>query len=607
MSSSKRKTLYIYLNLAAPLLAQMYASDCDALAASFPKAGIPGGTNCCSGTQNIVCNENNRVSIVRFDAQWNANYTVNGPLPYMLSSLTQISTLHIINAKVTGSIPEWLCGFQNMNDLDLLGNRLEGEIPGCLFTPAMGALNLAYNNLNGSIPAELGNAKLFTLYLAANQLTGSIPSSFTSLSTLRDANFNGNSFSGIMPSGVESMTNLVGCYFDTDTGLCKTYVPRNDVCGYTSLPNCTDCDFLNSKFPNDGIAGGIACCSENANIQCDGNVLNLGSRNIVNGELPTLTELTEIGILTLRDAGFSGLFPLWICSLTKLKLLDMFGNALKGEIPGCLFTLKSLTHINLSGSKFNGSIPQNIGDAVQLKKLYLDSNELSGPIPEAITNLVELVDLNLSRNRFKGPVPLGIPKMSKLLGCGLTENSGLCKTYVPPTDICGYSIIPNCTDCDLLSISFPAAGIAGGNSCCSGNPSIICNGESRITVFDYRSAVINGPLPSYINQLDQLNSLSFGWAQVRGALPAWICDLKKLSNLYLYRNFIDGELPACLFDIPSLAHLNIFDNQLSGPIPPNIGNAQKLVTLYLSGNHLNGSLPESLASLPNLEVLCVMY
>ncbi|CAI8619535.1 unnamed protein product [Vicia faba] len=106
------------------------------------------------------------------------------------------------------------------------------------------------------------------------------------------------------------------------------------------------------------------------------------------GNVPphTISNLSELQILSLRSNFITGFFPSDFSNLKNLSFLYMQFNNLSGSLPD-FSAWKNLTVVNLSSNRFNGSIPVSLSNLTQLSGLNLASNDLSGDIP----------DLNLSR------------------------------------------------------------------------------------------------------------------------------------------------------------------------------------------------------------------
>lgn len=137
-------------------------------------------------------------------------------------------------------------------------------------------------------------------------------------------------------------------------------------------------------------------------------------------------------------------------------------------------------------------------------------------------------------------------------------------------------------------------------------------------------SVVEGFLPSALEDLKNLKVLRISGHEIRGPIPNEWANLQSLEVLDLSRNLLDGRLPEAIGTISTLKEinlssndflgsipqsfsnlinlekLNLGSNKFSGSIPQNIGQLQELTLLDLRENNLSGSIPPSLGSLPNL-------
>ncbi|KAF3795836.1 Receptor kinase-like protein [Nymphaea thermarum] len=128
------------------------------------------------------------------------------------------------------------------------------------------------------------------------------------------------------------------------------------------------------------------------------------SRNLLNGPLPpSLSNATELRMLSLSSNGFSSVVPSSLGSLPKLQHVNLSDNAFIGDIPVELTTAPALRFLSLSRNNFSGEVPAGFGTNAQpLEALDLSLNQLSGSLPSEIGTVHYL---NLSSNRLSGPIP----------------------------------------------------------------------------------------------------------------------------------------------------------------------------------------------------------
>ncbi|KAL7587855.1 hypothetical protein Lser_V15G36881 [Lactuca serriola] len=116
-----------------------------------------------------------------------------------------------------------------------------------------------------------------------------------------------------------------------------------------------------------------------------------------------INQLDQIRVLSLKQNSISGQIPN-LSNLTNLKSLYLSYNNFSGEFPASLTTLHRLKIIVISGNHLSGDIPHSLLGLQRLYILYLDDNMLTGKIPPF--NQTTLKYLNLSNNQLSGEIPL---------------------------------------------------------------------------------------------------------------------------------------------------------------------------------------------------------
>ena len=109
-----------------------------------------------------------------------------------------------------------------------------------------------------------------------------------------------------------------------------------------------------------------------------------------------------------------------------------------------------------------------------------------------------------------------------------------------------------------------------------------------------KSDGLTGTIPA---QLANLTTLYLS-ASLTGPVPAWIDDLENLQRLYLHNNDLTGPIPAQLADLDDLTTLWLAGNQLTGTIPPAIADMDALQTLDVRHNPLTWPPPQALQNPP---------
>ncbi|KAF3568114.1 hypothetical protein DY000_02012451 [Brassica cretica] len=118
----------------------------------------------------------------------------------------------------------------------------------------------------------------------------------------------------------------------------------------------------------------------------------------------------------LPAVGLNGLIPPFtITRLSSLKILSLRNNQLTGELPPDLINLKNLTRLYLQHNRLSGPLPETLSELKNLKVLDLSNNGLNGSIPSSLSRLTRLRVLNLANNSFSGDIPdLDLPNLRQI-------------------------------------------------------------------------------------------------------------------------------------------------------------------------------------------------
>ncbi|KAF9625581.1 hypothetical protein IFM89_024354, partial [Coptis chinensis] len=126
------------------------------------------------------------------------------------------------------------------------------------------------------------------------------------------------------------------------------------------------------------------------------------------GNIQTLTCLTSLRILSLKNNLFSGPIPN-LSNLTSLKLLFLSHNQFIGNFPMSLNT--NLYRLDLSYNNISGHIPIYINSLTHLLTLRLEKNQFSGSL--TLLSLPNLQDFNVSGNGLTGQIPKSLSFFTK--------------------------------------------------------------------------------------------------------------------------------------------------------------------------------------------------
>ncbi|KAI3467062.1 hypothetical protein Pfo_023725 [Paulownia fortunei] len=155
--------------------------------------------------------------------------------------------------------------------------------------------------------------------------------------------------------------------------------------------------------------------------------LVLENMNLQGSFSQSLTSLTQLRVLSLKQNGFSGQIP-DLSNLTSLKLLFISHNHFSGDFPVSLSSLSKLYRLDLSYNNFSGSIPLSMNRLTHLLTLRLEENWFTGPISGL--NLRNLQDFNVSGNGLTGEIP---GSLSAFPVSSFWNNPNLCG---PPLEKC---------------------------------------------------------------------------------------------------------------------------------------------------------------------------
>ncbi|KAF3966554.1 hypothetical protein CMV_009360 [Castanea mollissima] len=231
------------------------------------------------------------------------------------------------------------------------------------------SLDLSSSYLYGSINSSSSLFQLVHLHrlnLASNDFNHSqIPAGVRRLSKLTYLNLSNSVFSGQIPSEILQLSKLVS--LDLALNPLKLHKPN-----------------LKS------IAAKLMNLQELVLSEVD-----------ISSTLPsTLTNLTSLEAIYLRNCGLHGEFPPGIFQLPNLKSLSVDLNSnLTGHLPEFNRSIP-LEDLRLAGTGFSGMLPDSIGNLKSLHFFDVGGCNFSGPVPFSFGNLTELTFLDLSDNNF---------------------------------------------------------------------------------------------------------------------------------------------------------------------------------------------------------------
>ncbi|XP_012856188.1 PREDICTED: putative leucine-rich repeat receptor-like serine/threonine-protein kinase At2g24130 [Erythranthe guttata] len=500
-----------------------------------------------------------------------------GSLSPLISNLTQLRYLHLVNNHFYGEILPELSSLRNLQKLKLGGNDFQGQIPGSL--SSLSRLKLIFlndNNLNGAIPPEffsnctllknvdfsgnrlagkippeIGNClELWNLNLYSNELTGEIPFSLGNATGLLSLDVENNSITGELPSDLFSKFQELLFLHLSDNHMTSHENNTNLGPFFASLANCSE--LMELELAGLGLGGSLPSSIGGLSVYMEKLQLQ---ENRIHGSIPSeIGNLSYLTLLNLTSNLLSGTITAGIGNLSRLEQLslsdnfftkieaplgqlpylgsiDLSHNNLSGEIPKELGYLSSLNFLFLNNNLFEGNIPSTLGRCTALQKLDLSYNRLTGRVPPEITGLHEMrMFLNLSNNRLEGPLPIEISKLASVEEIDLSSN------------------------------------------------------------------YFNGSISSLISSCYALKLMNFSNNSIVGNLPESLGDLKSIAAIDVSRNKLSGNIPTSLNKSGTLTFLNLSYNDFAGKIP--IGGVFDSLTKssFLDNPHLCGS---NIRGIPN--------
>ena len=138
-------------------------------------------------------------------------------------------------------------------------------------------------------------------------------------------------------------------------------------------------------------------------------------------------------------------------------------------------------------------------------------------------------------------------------------------------------------------------------------PSIQYANFTALEVLDISANDFKSELPGWIFNLScDISHIDLSQSHIHSQLPKPLPNLRSIKSLDFSENdFINGPIPDWLGQLEELQELDLFYNSFSWVIPAVLGNLSSLIELHLESNLLNESLPKILRQLFNLEVLGV--
>lgn len=316
---------------------------------------------------------------------------LTGHLSKEIRHLTMLRMINLRSNRLTGPIFD-LGALISLQVLDLSGNLLSGPIPN--LPDSLVQIFLSNNNLTGRVPSLGKFEKLQQLYLAGNQLSGHIPRELGGMRKLQKLSFARNQLKGSIPGDL------------CKGGLRSVSLAYNRLNGTISeevIWNCTALQKLN--LGHNFLTGEIPPAPLMQDTSFRLKQLRLND-NQLEGPIPSLEKLEKLVELSLAGNKLTGSIRALALGMPSLQTLDLSRNLLEGVIPN-LRNLTALKHLSLEHNFFSGPFPDTFCH-MALVSLHLNYNHFSGELPDCFewsSSFRNLMVLFLGNNHFSGPLP----------------------------------------------------------------------------------------------------------------------------------------------------------------------------------------------------------
>jgi len=550
-------------------------------------------------------------------------------IPSDFEKLKNLSYLNLSNAGFAGQIPVEISSLTRLVFLDLSAIYFPGPTPLKLENPSLKMFvqnlpNLTELYLDGVNISAQGNEwcqalstslpNLRVLSLSNCYLSGPIDSTLQKLQYLSIIRLDNNNLSTPVPEFFANFAKLTSLRLGS-SGLIGTF-PVN----IFQVPTLEILDLSN----NVQLHGALPDFPQNGSLR----TLVLSNTNFSGTLSDTMGNLAKLSKIDFSNCNFSGSMPHSMANLSQLLYLDMSFNNFIGPIPSFSMA-KNLTQINLSHNYLIGQINSTSWEelwylvslnlrynslngsisASLFQKLLLSNNQFSGQLNQFSNISSYLLDfLDLSSNNMEGPIPRSVFELRGLKILSLSSNK-----FNDSLQLNMIQQLRNLSSLDLSynrlsiednvinsSLSFPQITTLKLASCMLKKFPDFLRNQSKLTYLDLSDNQIDGDLPNWLWELDNLISLNLSFNSLV-TLEGPLSNLSFLSVLDLRSNQLQGQLPG----LPQFAtYLDFSRNNFSSIIPASIGDSLAFSYFFsLSSNNLYGSIPQSICSATYLQVL----
>ncbi|KAL1636569.1 hypothetical protein SLS56_001154 [Neofusicoccum ribis] len=316
--------------------------------------------------------------------------------------------------------PDTVPAMQRLQNLDVSGNALTSLGSSTLSMPSLKSLNVSINRLE-TLPDLTGWTGLLTLLAEENKLS-EFPSGFTSLMSLKQANFNGNDISKIDPE-IGLMENLDMFTLAANPLRERKFLTMNTADLKRDLKMRHNPAAVIDEAENGGdledSANGIIPTNSMWTLKSSG-VLDLSSKELTDLDEEQFTPLAnDCRQLILHHNNISYI-PDAVALAQNITLLDLSNNRLTTTFTDDV-SLPSLRELRLSANRLPSlEFLVSSLSAPRLGHLDVSSNRLSGPLPHLRRRFPELITLLASDNGFES---ITVEALDGLTTVALANNS----------------------------------------------------------------------------------------------------------------------------------------------------------------------------------------
>jgi len=501
-----------------------------------------------------------------------------------ISKASNLESLYLDDVPMEATINYEVFSLSNLKTFSAKSSNLKGSLDGIVGMRNLESLNLYYNDITGTIPSGIGELRqLQVLDLSENLLKGTIPTELGNLWNLQQCSMHnrqrdGPGFSGRLPS-LYNMKMLE--FLSLDSNSLQGPIPSDFLQGISSKSKRLEIGLsfneLNGDIPLslenfDDLyidLAGNKITSLNSNLcqndkWMDGEVGQVRkTANACNAILCPTGTLSLLGYAsTLSDESCevcvsnTDYYGATSCSSngngnengddSEKEIMMKLFHATGGQYWDNTYDIwdDSSVMCDSNGVKFYGVTCDENGKVVEIN---LEQNNLAGKIPSDIWNLKQLRTLRLSGN---------FVEVDFFLEYG-SDNTVLEYLDVSSTNMPDLSGIDSFRNLKTLNIS---------------------------------RNNLNGMIPSFIYEMDSLQSLYMDGNHFEGSISKSIEDLVKLRVLSCSLCNLNGVIPSEIGSLPELTELRLDQNMLTGTIPSEINDLSSLKKLELQYQRGSGSL-----------------